>query len=555
MELERLLSNGNWVRHLARDLLYDKSLTDDVVQEVWITALERPPREPRALPAWLRRVVTTVAFRANRTGVRVARREREASQDVDAHVPSPDEVAQRLELQGALASAIRTLKDPYRTTVYLHFYEGLSLSEIAEKTGVPSSTTRTHLSRALDQLRAKLDVEFGDRKRWRVLAFAWVAPPEFAASSAADAAAGTTAEATGVRSGSTGSQGRESPARVWGTSARTAVWGVVIVGIAGALWLWSRPPTNDGAFARRDDGPTQLSGGPGNVSSRDDGEFRTLPTAPSRVVVPSPGVSGTAELVALDAATGAPVEGATVYRSHVTRIRSRRLGVTDADGIVPLPTEILRRDALLVFADGYVEHREPAALRELSERPLAISLEPVYEAAVRVAFPNGSPAAGIPLAVRARIPGLDPPEPLELRTASDGEVRYPFRHYDAVVEVDIPNFASVSVPARTTVTEIVLRPGRAVRGRVLDAAGDGVAECHVKIESTGLRPAGTTATSDERGFFPMGSIALDEEVSVSFFHPELPGFRLRGTPPVEGDWEFRVPGERVRARHDRRAER
>ena len=62
LPVEDLLKNSQWVRHLALSLLHDKNLVDDVVQEVWVKAVERPPEKPQALPLWLKKVVRSVAF-------------------------------------------------------------------------------------------------------------------------------------------------------------------------------------------------------------------------------------------------------------------------------------------------------------------------------------------------------------------------------------------------------------------------------------------------------------------------------------------------------------
>ena len=58
--LESLLEHNTWMRGLARGLLYDKSLTDDVLQEVYVAALKTPPRSERTLTAWLSKVAPPV---------------------------------------------------------------------------------------------------------------------------------------------------------------------------------------------------------------------------------------------------------------------------------------------------------------------------------------------------------------------------------------------------------------------------------------------------------------------------------------------------------------
>lgn len=54
------------------------------------------------------------------------------------------------------------------------YYEGLEPNEIARRRRVASGTVRSQLSRAADQLRAKLDREFGDRRAWSARLFGLV---------------------------------------------------------------------------------------------------------------------------------------------------------------------------------------------------------------------------------------------------------------------------------------------------------------------------------------------------------------------------------------------
>ncbi len=72
--IEDLFAHAGWVRALAYQLVVNRDHVDDVVQQVWAAALERPPTEV-ARVAWLRRVTRNVAARWNRDEVRRRRRE------------------------------------------------------------------------------------------------------------------------------------------------------------------------------------------------------------------------------------------------------------------------------------------------------------------------------------------------------------------------------------------------------------------------------------------------------------------------------------------------
>jgi DNA-directed RNA polymerase specialized sigma24 family protein len=59
-----LLRHQGFVRRLARELVRDASLADDLAQEAWVWALERPPRLAGAARAWFRTVLRNLAGRA-----------------------------------------------------------------------------------------------------------------------------------------------------------------------------------------------------------------------------------------------------------------------------------------------------------------------------------------------------------------------------------------------------------------------------------------------------------------------------------------------------------
>jgi DNA-directed RNA polymerase specialized sigma24 family protein len=45
LDVERLLAQSGWARRLARRLVQDQDQAEDVLQETWVAALERPPAE------------------------------------------------------------------------------------------------------------------------------------------------------------------------------------------------------------------------------------------------------------------------------------------------------------------------------------------------------------------------------------------------------------------------------------------------------------------------------------------------------------------------------
>ena len=151
---ERLLAHTGWVRALARNLVEDQALVDDVVQQTLLTALEQPSRRALDLKKWLGGVARNVARQFARADSRRRRREQHASVtelEADTH-----EIAARVELQRLLAGKVLALEEPYRSTILLRFFEGLASHEIARRTRTPAATVRVRLKRGLDSLRQEM---------------------------------------------------------------------------------------------------------------------------------------------------------------------------------------------------------------------------------------------------------------------------------------------------------------------------------------------------------------------------------------------------------------
>ncbi len=165
ISVEELLSQSGWLRALAIRLAGDPDLADDAVQETWIAAMRNAPEKGETVRPWLAKVLrNTLRMRARADGRRSVR-EREAVPADDGGVPTPEALLARAEAQQQLAGLVVRLQEPYRTTVLLHFCEGLSLAEIARGQGIAASTARWRLKTALDQLREWLDAESGGNRR------------------------------------------------------------------------------------------------------------------------------------------------------------------------------------------------------------------------------------------------------------------------------------------------------------------------------------------------------------------------------------------------------
>ncbi len=146
--------HGESMSRLARGLLDDPTLAEDVVQHAFVSALENPPHSRRLLPAWLHRVVRNRAIDEGRMESRRRERERAAARQ---RSETEQDVERQLDVQQRCFDAVRSLREPYRTAIVLRFYEGLPPRKIARRLDVPVKTINSRITRGLAFLRETLD--------------------------------------------------------------------------------------------------------------------------------------------------------------------------------------------------------------------------------------------------------------------------------------------------------------------------------------------------------------------------------------------------------------
>lgn len=159
---EALVERAAWMKRLARELVHDPHAADDLVQEAWVAALERPPESGTPVRRWIAAVMRNFARDAWRADLRRAASERDSARPER----SRDEALERLDAHALLVDAVRALDEPYRTTLVLRYLDELSPAEVAARTGVPLRTVHTRTTRALEKLRERLDRSAGDRATW-----------------------------------------------------------------------------------------------------------------------------------------------------------------------------------------------------------------------------------------------------------------------------------------------------------------------------------------------------------------------------------------------------
>jgi len=169
-----LLAHDHRLRALARALVLDGASADDLAQETWLAALRRGA-DMRSASAWLGTVARRMAGRMQRGEARRARREEHGARPEGE--PSTLEILAREEARARVVASLSTLDEPQRTTLVLRFIEGLTPKAVARRMGVPVETVRTRTRRALEELRARLDGEYGERGRWLAALVPLLRPP------------------------------------------------------------------------------------------------------------------------------------------------------------------------------------------------------------------------------------------------------------------------------------------------------------------------------------------------------------------------------------------
>lgn len=154
---EALLAHASFLRSLATSLVGHGGDADDLVQDTCVRALNRAPGPLHNPKAWLATVMRNlVRDRWRRAG---RRPERELAEPPVASGFPADQLAQIEELRARVVAAVDALDEPYRSTLLLRFYENLSPTAIAARTGAPVNTVKTRLKRGLAMLRARLELD------------------------------------------------------------------------------------------------------------------------------------------------------------------------------------------------------------------------------------------------------------------------------------------------------------------------------------------------------------------------------------------------------------
>jgi RNA polymerase sigma-70 factor (ECF subfamily) len=145
------------VYSVALRVLKDSGEAEDVMQEIFVQVWQKPGAFVSgrgSLGGWL------VVMARNRAIDKLRRRKPSDPVELFA-LPSSTNLAQESErhfLMEKIQAAMANLPEEQRAAVELAFFDGLSHSEIAEKTGDPLGTVKTRIRLALIAIRKGLSV-------------------------------------------------------------------------------------------------------------------------------------------------------------------------------------------------------------------------------------------------------------------------------------------------------------------------------------------------------------------------------------------------------------
>ena len=318
MTIHELLAEQDFVRRLARSLVFDQDHVDDAVQDAWVAALRNPPKHRAAVPTWFGRVLTNLARRRSRDERRRSQREeRVAASDA---LPSTADVLAREQQRQQVVEAVLGLPEPYRGTVLARFFDDLAPSEVARRRGVPAATVRSQLARGLEMLRQRLDhLHDGDRRAWMAALLPFARPLRTAGMGGLAATAG----------------GLLVTKLMIGT-------GALALGVLGLMmWQDGGEPTPAESVAVTANGPSDAEAlaGPGTDES------------PQRVAVDGAGAATTAREDAPTVVAAATMRG-RVLRSDGSPVPDCAVRLLGIDGLALFDALPTAADRSLPAADG-----------------------------------------------------------------------------------------------------------------------------------------------------------------------------------------------------------
>ncbi len=143
-----------WIRNLMRRCCGDPVLADDLAQQVFLHAWRdiRRLREPQKFGAWLKHVAVNTWKQHLRKHDPLRHADQAGTEDHAGADARPHTAGMAMDLDRALA----LLPPQARLCIVLSYHEGMSHAEIADTTGMPLGTVKSHIRRGTEKLQSLL---------------------------------------------------------------------------------------------------------------------------------------------------------------------------------------------------------------------------------------------------------------------------------------------------------------------------------------------------------------------------------------------------------------
>jgi RNA polymerase sigma-70 factor (ECF subfamily) len=148
---------GNGLLAVAHRILRDVDLAKDATQQALLSIWRDLPqlRDPARFEAWSYRVLVRECYSEGRR----TRAWSSAPRLLAADAPDTTDALGDVHDRDQLERAFRRLSVEHRAVVVLHYYQDLSIDEIADTLGVPAGTVKSRVHHAMRGLRAAIDAD------------------------------------------------------------------------------------------------------------------------------------------------------------------------------------------------------------------------------------------------------------------------------------------------------------------------------------------------------------------------------------------------------------
>lgn len=146
---------AGYLKNMAFGYVRDKSLADDVVSETYLKAVRYAKNfDPKQNGLnWLFKIVKNTALNLNAYEARRAHEDIDAARDVAAAF---DALSSAGLMRSGVAEAVRSLGKDERELIYLKYWEGYTVRELAATYRISPSSVQDRLKRILKRLKKLL---------------------------------------------------------------------------------------------------------------------------------------------------------------------------------------------------------------------------------------------------------------------------------------------------------------------------------------------------------------------------------------------------------------